>query len=160
MYRLKNQKGFTLLEILVVTVIIGILASFTTANLMGGVPRARDTQRKNDLKQLQTALQLYYADNNQYPPSDSCQWSSQTCWQTLLGEDTARYINPMPKDPLDRDLGFCETKQNCYVYRYCRPVADQYILVANLENTQDSEKKVDNPNCGTGGPTRFWVTNP
>lgn len=145
---MKIEKGFTLIELLVTMVILGILATFMFANVLNGLPRARDSQRKNDLKQLQTALQLYYTDNHMYPDSTNCNSSTQPCWQLLLGEDTGKYIKTMPKDPSNN------------TYRYCRVSLDKYVIVANLENTNDPDKKTDNSDCPTSGPNWYWVTNP
>jgi len=62
-----KQKGFTLIELLVVIAIIGILASVVLASLNSARARARDAKRLSDLKQIQTALNLYYADYGAYP---------------------------------------------------------------------------------------------
>lgn len=63
----KQTRGFTLIELLVVIAIIGILSSVVLASLNTARTKARDTVRKSDLKQLQTALALYYTDNGSYP---------------------------------------------------------------------------------------------
>jgi type II secretion system protein G len=63
----KNQSGFTIIELLVVIVVIAILVALTLPNLFGLQKRARDDARKNDLKNLQQALETYYNDNNAYP---------------------------------------------------------------------------------------------
>ena len=61
------QKGFTLIEILVVVSIIGILAAMLLANMVGIRERAADTRAKNNINQLKNALRLYYNDNQRYP---------------------------------------------------------------------------------------------
>lgn len=149
-FMIRKSKGFTLIELLVVIVILGILGSFTFANVFNGLPKARDAQRKNDLKQLQTALQLYYQDNNQYPTLTNCQ-STTTCWTTLLGTNQSRYIKIIPKDP---------TNNNDHHYYYCSPATDnsKYTLVAQLENSNDQIGIP--PNCDTPGQNLYWVTNP
>lgn len=63
----EQNKGFTLIELLVVIAIIGILSSVVLASLNTARAKARDTARKSDLKQLQTALELYYNSNGNYP---------------------------------------------------------------------------------------------
>lgn len=62
-----HQKGFTLIEILVVIAIIGILASVVLAALNSARSKARDAQRKETLKQISRAAELYYNDNLAYP---------------------------------------------------------------------------------------------
>ena len=60
---LKKQSGFTLLELLIVIVIIGILALIIVPGLASGPKRARDAQRKSDLRAVKNALETYYNDN-------------------------------------------------------------------------------------------------
>jgi prepilin-type N-terminal cleavage/methylation domain-containing protein len=62
-----NQKGFTIIELLVVIVIIGILVALTLPNLFSAQARGRDTDRKNELKNVQQKLETYYGDNEEYP---------------------------------------------------------------------------------------------
>lgn len=63
-----KQKGFTIIELLIVIVVIGILATITAVALGGANERARDAKRESDAKSLQTALEAYYTiGNSQYP---------------------------------------------------------------------------------------------
>ncbi len=62
-----NKKGFTLIELLVVIAIIGLLSTLAVVALGSARVKARDSKRLSDLKQLQTALELYYNDKNAYP---------------------------------------------------------------------------------------------
>lgn len=64
---LKSLKGFTLTELLVVIAIIGILATIVTVSYVGYKKRARDAERISDLTQVAAALELYKADEHQYP---------------------------------------------------------------------------------------------
>lgn len=66
----KNKKGFTLVELLVVIAIIGILAAVGVTALSGARAKARDAKRVADIKQIQSALELYYTDNQAYPLGD------------------------------------------------------------------------------------------
>lgn len=62
-----NQKGFTIIELLIVIVVIGILAALVL-NAFGNIQeRARDTERRTDINSIHTQLELYYADNTSYP---------------------------------------------------------------------------------------------
>ena len=71
-----NRKGFTLVELLVVIVIIGILATLATVALGSARLKARDARRISDIKQIQTALELYYNDMQRYPTTSEFTLSS------------------------------------------------------------------------------------
>ncbi|MFA7314798.1 MAG: type II secretion system protein [Candidatus Magasanikbacteria bacterium] len=62
-----NKKGFTLIELLVVIAIIGVLSTLAVVALGSARQKANDAKRLSDIKQIQTALELYYTDNNAYP---------------------------------------------------------------------------------------------
>src|SRR3989344_4336268 len=62
-----NKKGFTLIELLVVIAIIGLLSTLAVVALSSAREKARDAKRLGDLKQIQTALELYYSENTAYP---------------------------------------------------------------------------------------------
>jgi len=60
-------KGFTLIELLVVIAIIGLLSTLAVVALNSARQKARDAKRVADIKQVQTALELFYNDNSGYP---------------------------------------------------------------------------------------------
>lgn len=116
-----SLNGFTLIELLVVIVIIGILSAFLVANFIGVRQRARDAQRKVDLRQIQSALEIYRADNGSYPTSFAVCGS-------LFASSGITYMQKIPCDP---------SLNNSYNYSSDGTV---YSLVACLENNQDSQK--------------------
>ncbi len=63
----RNTKGFTLIELLVVIAIIGLLSTLAVVALGSARQKANDAKRLSDIKQIQTALELYYTDQNSYP---------------------------------------------------------------------------------------------
>ncbi len=67
---LRGQGGFTLIEILVVVVILGILASIIVPKIMKRPEEARRTKAKIDIKAIETALNLYLLDNGVYPSTE------------------------------------------------------------------------------------------
>ena len=65
--RMKAKKGFTLIELLVVIAIIGLLATLAVVALNNARTKSRDAKRVSDIKQIQTAAELFFVDNNGYP---------------------------------------------------------------------------------------------
>ncbi len=64
---MNQTKGFTLVELLVVIAIIGLLSTLAVVSLGSARSKARDARRISDIKQIQTALELYFADQGAYP---------------------------------------------------------------------------------------------
>lgn len=62
-----KQRGFTIVELLIVIVVIGILAAITIVAFNGVQQRGRDSERTSDVKQLKKSLEMFYAENNYYP---------------------------------------------------------------------------------------------
>jgi len=65
-----NRKGFTLIELMVVIVILGILAGLIVPRIMGRPEEARRTKARIQLESLETALKLYKLDNGAYPTTE------------------------------------------------------------------------------------------
>lgn len=65
--RNKNEKGFTLIELLVVIAIIGLLASVVLLALNSARAKSRDAKRLADVRQIASALELYFNDRSAYP---------------------------------------------------------------------------------------------
>ncbi len=66
----KTQGGFTLLEIMVVIVILGLLASLTIPSLMGNKEKADIQKARSDIATLENALDMYRLDNHRYPTTE------------------------------------------------------------------------------------------
>ncbi len=99
-----NRKGFTLIELLVVIAIIGILASVILASLNSARGKARDAVRLSALKEMQTALELYYDTHGQYPDvNTTCpyrNWSySSVCEDYIPGLLTDNLMSKLPQPP-------------------------------------------------------------
>jgi len=125
----KKSKGFTLIELLVVIAIIGLLASIVLVSLNSARKKARDTKRLSDFRQIRTALEMYYDDNQSYPGVDN-QWfdinacdGAYTDLSTVLAPN---YISSVPQDPLG--------SSRCNWYRN-RNSGEGYLVTFRPENT-------------------------
>jgi general secretion pathway protein G len=65
-----GQRGFTLIEIMVVVIIIGLLAAVIVPSVISKVDEARVTKAKADIQSLETALTMFRLDNSKYPTTD------------------------------------------------------------------------------------------
>ena len=67
---IENNKGFTLIELMVVVVILGILAGMIVPRLMGRTDEAKQVKAKTDIAAIETGLKLYRLDNGNYPTTE------------------------------------------------------------------------------------------
>lgn len=100
----RNQAGFGLSDIIVAITIVSLGTSVSAAYLDDTMAAARDAQRMGNIKQVQTALNLYYDDNLVYPISSSDEPTIEA-WQDMKVylEDNQPwpYMPKVPVDPLD-----------------------------------------------------------
>jgi general secretion pathway protein G len=96
------SRGFTLIEIMVVVVIMGILAALVVPKLMGRADDARIIAAKQDISTIMQALKLYKLDNQRYPTTEQGLQSlvqKPTSGPTANGWKSGGYIDKLPKDP-------------------------------------------------------------
>lgn len=147
---MRKNKGFTLIELLIVISIIAILAALAIFGIGNVFEKARDTQRKSDLKQYQEALEVYANSNDGlYPSRTTTKFAA-----TTLCDDLG--LTGCPDDPVDT--------QN---YRYrsngtgnANPDASSYLLWADMEDGEwdantdyvvcSNGKSGECSNCGPG----------
>ncbi|MFA4872685.1 MAG: prepilin-type N-terminal cleavage/methylation domain-containing protein [Patescibacteria group bacterium] len=127
---MRTRKGFTLIELLVVIAIIGLLATLAVVALNNARTKSRDAKRVSDIKQIQTALELYYSDQNKYPTVAAA---------TLLGSGALQclgtagwgavgcavpYMGLVPSNPTP----------NAVPYTYSGPTESSYTITFSLES--------------------------
>ena len=99
----RTQAGFTLIELMVVIVIIGVLAALIVPNVLNRADDARVTAARTDVNNLMQALKLYKLDNHRYP-------TGEQGLQALLAKPTTgpapvnwrQYLDKLPNDPWGR----------------------------------------------------------
>ena len=127
-----NSKGFTLIELLVVIAIIGLLSTLAVVALNSARQKSRDSKRVADIKQMQTALELFFADANGYPYMGAsavtlgsasykslCKDNPTTVAGAVYkascaGTDTT-YMGLVPQAPTPQD-GTCTAVNNPYLF--------------------------------------------
>jgi general secretion pathway protein G len=107
-----RESGFTLIEIMVVVVILGILAALVAPNVIGRIGDAQTNAAKADIRAIESALKLYRMDNFRYPttdqgidalvqrPSDAKNWPA------------GGYLDKVPKDPWGEPYRYLNPGQN------------------------------------------------
>lgn len=162
-----NRRGFTIVELLIVIVVIGILVAITIVAYNGVQARARDTKRLSDIAAIQQALELYHVDHGVYPPTDlttggngySLSWATDGTWMKTLVD--GGYLKQVPVDPIN------DTTQHFYSYMYvpknnygCTEPSNFYILWARETDGTTSPPGSASfvcPSAGWNASPTYWV---
>lgn len=132
--KLKSNQGFSLTELMIAVSIIGSAATLAGARIDDVLPMARDAQRQANIHQVQTALNLYYNNHEQYPISASNE-PTIAGWQLIkdkleLTDET--YMPQVPHDPLDT---------NQYVFKYWSD-GQKFKIYYDTENPLDQSPMI------------------
>jgi len=139
--KLTSKKGFTLVELLIVIAILGVLVTIGLGSFRSSQARGRDAERKSDLKQIASSLELYFSDYEAYP--DSIPWGAE------FTDGKTVYFKVVPKDPIS---------DYSYFYRV-DSTNQKFQIFAYLENTQDPSLIVTAYSCGPSKNCNFAITS-
>ena len=117
--RRRTQGGFTLIEIMVVILILGLLATIVVQSLRGATDKAKRTKAQADLHELQTALDRYYLDSGFYPTTDQglqALVSRPQSGRIPANYEDGGYIQRVPPDPWGNPY-FYQSDGNGYVLK-------------------------------------------
>ncbi len=103
-----SVRGFTLIEIMVVVVILGILATLVAPQILGKIDEARVTKAKQDVRTYETALDLYRMDNFKYPTTDQGLQAlvSRPADPNIKNWRAEGYVKQLSKDPWGNDYQY------------------------------------------------------
>jgi general secretion pathway protein G len=117
----KKQQGFTLIEVMVVVVILGILAAIVVPKIMSRPEQARIVKVKQDILAIQSALDLYKLDNSFYPTTDQG-------LQALITKPTSEplprnwkadgYLHQLPTDPWGQHYQYMNENEQLRLFSY------------------------------------------
>lgn len=118
---MKKQSGFTLIEVMVVVVILGILAAVIVPKIMSRPEQARIVKAKQDVAAIQSALDLYKLDSGSYPTTDQG-------LQALVTKPTSDpiprnwksdgYLQKLPSDPWGEDYQYTNDSEKLKIWSY------------------------------------------
>jgi general secretion pathway protein G len=134
------SRGFTLIEIMVVVVIIGLLAAFIVPQVMGRVEDARITKVQGDIRALESALAMYRLDTARYPTTEQGLRAlvERPEDPTVRNWKAGGYIKRVAKDPWGGD----------YRYEYPGSRGGEYDLYSLGPDGQEGTDETDKDNIG------------
>lgn len=137
----KLKKAFTLVELLVVIAIIGLIATLSVIALGNARAKSRDVKRTSDIKQLQTALELFFNDEGRYPTVN--EWDTGSLYSVgTFG--TTTYISRIPIPPINID-GDCSSSSYDYQVSLDGSSYNLSFCLGNNTGSLDAGSKIASP---------------
>ncbi len=167
----KTSAGFTIVELLIVIVVIGILATITIVAYSGIQNRARDTQRVQDIKAITKALEVYKIQTGDYPLAVGS--TGQGGWEisvpTASNSDflsilrTSGVMSKVPVDPTNTGDMYVAGSKIYHYYRYpagyagCDASRGPFYILAARSGESGGASGVPTFTCGTYGAAG-WIS--
>ena len=126
----KTEKGFTLVELLVVISIMSILTVITVSQFMTARKKSRDVSRRGDLDGVKNALLMYYADYGVFPVAGTGGIIDTYAWGSEFKDADYTYMKVLPQEKWLKDKTFC------YVTDTDKK---KFAIYGMFENTLDSD---------------------
>ena len=110
----KNVSGFTLIEVMVVVVILGILAALVAPNVISRIDDAQINRARVDIKAIESAMHLYRLDNFKYPTTDQGLNAlvNKPADPSIRNWRAGGYLDKIPKDPWSIEYQYLYPGQN------------------------------------------------
>jgi general secretion pathway protein G len=113
LHEVRRSSGFTLIEIMVVVVILGILAALIAPNVISRIDEAQVTKVHQDIRAIESALKLFRLDRFKYPTTDEGLDALVTPpSDTTVAWPAGGYLDRIPKDPWDRPYLYLQPGKN------------------------------------------------
>jgi general secretion pathway protein G len=153
----KSKSGFTVVELAIVIIIIGILATITIVAYRNVQARARDDKRRTDIANIAKALEVYYDDNGQYPDPNNTTSSINLNWYSSNDSSWDGFVSDLinvakpQKDPINNGHPLTAAKNYGYAYftgGYCGAANAQWYLLVYKYEVADKEMNTEG-NCST-----------
>ncbi|HLX36430.1 MAG TPA: type II secretion system major pseudopilin GspG [Candidatus Binataceae bacterium] len=116
-----NQDGFTLIEIMVVILILGLLATIVVQSLRGATDKAKRVKAQADISEIKTGLDRYYLDMGSYPTTEQGLTAlvsppSTGATGASTNYETGGYLQSIPKDPWGNNYAY-QSDGNSYLLK-------------------------------------------